>query len=77
MGETLLASVSALGTGVLSLLGVYLSNRRSSALIAYRLEQLERKQEVHNGVMERVYRIEGRMTEAEHDIRDLKGLVRE
>ncbi len=64
--------VVALITGLLSLCGVYFANRKSSALIAYRLEQLERKQDAHNNLIERTYKLEGRMTEAEHDIRDLK-----
>ena len=58
--------------GVLSFLGTYLSNRKSQALIAYRIEQLEKKQDRHNNLMERTFKLEGRMNEAEHDIRDLK-----
>ncbi|MBO7669575.1 MAG: hypothetical protein J6S60_03205 [Oscillospiraceae bacterium] len=64
--------VVALITGLLSLAGVYLANRKSSALIAYRIEQLEHKQDAHNKMIERVFKLEGRMDEAEHDIRDLK-----
>lgn len=65
--------IPAAVTGLLSLAGVYLANRKSSALIAYRLEQLEKKQDAHNNLIERTFKLEGRMTEAEHDIRDLKG----
>lgn len=72
MSQVLPALVSALITGGLSLLGVYLSNRKSQALIAYRLEELEKKVDKHNQVVERTYKLEGRMTEAEHDIRDIK-----
>lgn len=64
--------IVALITGLLSLAGVYLANRKSSALIAYRIEQLEHKQDAHNKMIERVFKLEGRMDEAEHDIRDLK-----
>ena len=73
MSEAWIAVISAVITGGLSLLGVYLSNRKSAALIAYRIEQLEKKQTVHNGIIERMYKVEGRLTEAEHDIRDMKG----
>ena len=66
------APISALITGVLSLIGVYFSNRKTTALIAYRLEQLEKKQDKHNNLIERTFKLEGRMDEAEHDIRDLK-----
>lgn len=72
MSEAWIAALSALATGVLSLIGVYIANRKSSALIGYRIEQLEKKVDIHNKVVERVYKLEGEMTEAQHDIRDIK-----
>ena len=60
-------------TALLSFLGVYLSNQKQTALMEYRLKKLEEKVDKHNQVVERTYRLEGRMDEAEHDIRDLKG----
>ncbi len=54
--------IVAVITGVLALVGtlagVYFSNRKSAALIAYRLEQLELKVNKHNNLVERVYRLE-------------------
>ena len=41
-----------------SLCGTYWANRRASALIAYRLEQLEQKVAKHNGLVERTYHLE-------------------
>lgn len=38
--------------------GAFLANRKSSALIAYRLEQLEKKVDKHNSVIERTYALE-------------------
>jgi hypothetical protein len=58
------------------LAGVYFANRKSSALIEYRLKELEKKVDKHNQVVERTYKLEGRMNEAEHDIRDLKGATK-
>ena len=57
MSETILV---ALVTGVLALLGTWLSNNKNAALIAYRLEQLEDKVSKHNQVVERTYRLEER-----------------
>ena len=68
--------VPAIITGLLSLAGVYFANRKSSALIEYRLKELEKKVDKHNQVVERTYKLEGRMNEAEHDIRDLKGATK-
>lgn len=73
MSDAVVAALSALGTGVLSLIGVYFANRKSSALIAYRLEQLEKKVDKHNKVVERTFILEGQVTELQHDVRDLKG----
>ncbi len=48
-------------------LGVYTSNRKQAALMAYRLEKLEAKVDKHNNLVERMYRIESRMDILEHD----------
>lgn len=62
-----------------TLTGAYLANRKASALIAYRLEELERKVDRHNTVIERTYELEKRaalVTEqlkvANHRIEDLE-----
>ena len=73
MSETWMAVLSALITGVLSLIGVYIANRKSSALIAYRLEELEKKVNKHNNLIERTYVLEGQVSELQHDVKDLKG----
>jgi len=72
MVDALVALGSAVITGVLSLIGVYMANRKSAALIEYRIKQLEDKVNKHNSVVERTFVLEGQMTEAMHDIRDLK-----
>lgn len=62
------AVISLLGTLGGTLGGILISNR----LTVYRLAQLEEKVNKHNHLVERMYRLEGRVTETEHDIRDLK-----
>lgn len=58
MIETVLvAALSLVGT----LAGAYFANRRSAALIAYRLEELEKKVNRHNSVIERTYALEKRV----------------
>ena len=63
----------AIIVGVLSLCGTlggaYLANKKSSALIAYRLEQLEEKVNKHNGVIERTYAIEQRVSVDEEKLK--------
>ena len=68
---------SAVIVGVLSFLGTCIGTiggiLASSKLTNFRLSELEEKVKQHNSVIERTYKLEGRMTEVEHDIRDLKG----
>ena len=82
MADWLMAALPAAVTGLLSLWGVYASNRKSAAVNDYRMEQieksigkLEQKQDKHNQMIERMYKLEGRMDEAEHDIRDIKNKI--
>lgn len=56
--EIVVAVLALAGT----LVGSFCSHRRSSALIAYRLEQLEKKVETHNQLVERTYRLEEQET---------------
>lgn len=77
MTETIIvALISFAGT----LCGAYFANRKSTALIAYRMEQLEKKVDKHNTVIERTYRLEEnekildeKMKVANHRIDDLEG----
>ena len=48
---------------------------RHQAVTDTKIEILTHKVERHNNMIERTYQLEGRMNEAEHDIRDLKGRV--
>ena len=72
MGEAILVAVLSLcGTLIGSIAGILTANK----LTNYRIEQLEKKVEKHNGVIERTFRLEGRMNETEHDVRELKSLA--
>ena len=47
--------------------------KKHQAVTDTKIDELTKKVEKHNNMIERVYQLEGRMTEAEHDIRDMKG----
>lgn len=71
----IIAVLSMVGT----LAGAHLANRKSSALIAYRLDKLEEKVDKHNSVIERTFKleeqaalIEERIKVANHRIEDLE-----
>lgn len=70
MSETIIVSViSLIGTLGGSLGGILVANK----LTNYRVEQLEKKVEKHNSIVERTFKLEGQVEELQHDIRDLKG----
>ncbi len=63
---TILVAVITAG---FAFLGVYVSNRKQTALVAYRLEKLEAKVDKHNNVVERVYKLESRLESLERSTR--------
>ena len=52
-----------------TLAGSYLANRKSTALIAYRLEQLEQKVSKHNNLVERTYKLEEHLAVVDESIK--------
>jgi len=59
--EEFIAIVVAVITAGFAYLGVYSSNRKQAALVAYRLEKLEEKVGKHNNLVERMYKLESRL----------------
>ena len=60
-----LAFAASVLTAFLSFLGVYFSNRKQTALMDYRLKELERKVDKHNQVVERTYKLEQKVEDLE------------
>ena len=79
MENIIVAVISVAGSLLVSIIS-YIANRKgareasetNSKLLDYRLKKLEEKQDKHNSMIERMYMIEGKVQELEHDIRDLK-----
>jgi hypothetical protein len=68
MSESIIVAILGFfGTIVGSGIGAYYS----ASLTAYRLEQLEKKVELHNNVVERVYELEKREALLEQHVEDL------
>ncbi|MBQ8263447.1 MAG: hypothetical protein IJY96_01575 [Oscillospiraceae bacterium] len=55
MTDTIMVALLSLAG---TLTGAYFANRKSTALVIYRLEQLENKVNKHNQVIERTYKLE-------------------
>lgn len=62
--------------GVLALIGTlggsYISHRKSISIIAYRLEQLEKKVDKHNKFAERMPVVEEQMKVVNHRLEDIE-----
>ena len=72
MGTIIVAVLSFAGTVIGTIGGIIATNK----LVTYRLEQLEKKVDLHNNAVERLFKVEGKMDEVQHDIKDLKAYHR-
>ena len=64
----IVAALALVGNVVVS----WISNRKSTALITYRIDQLETKVNKHNQLIERTYELEKHMTLVEHKIEEIE-----
>lgn len=72
MSTIIVALLSFAGTVIGTIGGIMATNK----LVTYRLEQLEKKVDLHNNAVERLFKVEGKMEEVQHDIKDLKAYHR-
>ncbi len=68
MGEIILALIAFAGTLVGTFGGIMTANRLSN----YRIEQLEKKVEKHNNLVERMFTVENSVKAAHHRIDELR-----
>lgn len=66
--EIIISLITLLGSALGTFGGIFVNSK----LTAYRIEQLEKKQDKHNAVIERTYRLEEQMKVANHRIDDLE-----
>lgn len=73
------AIIVAIVSGVFSLAGYLFGNYKSQSKTLYRIDQLEKKQDKHNTLIERMYSVEDRIhvlenkqAVADHRIKDLE-----
>ena len=62
----IVALLSLLGTAIGSVAGIITANK----MAMYRIEQLEKKVAAHNSLVERMYKVEGRVNVLENRRRD-------
>lgn len=74
MTSIITAIIGGVCVAVPSIIATISSNKKNAALITYRVDQLEKKVEKHNNVMERTFRIEEDIKHIKEDIKELKHL---
>lgn len=70
--EILSTIIPAVITAIAALLGTYIANRKSAALMEYRINQLERKVDLHNNLIDRTYKLEEQTAIQEEKINNLE-----
>ena len=70
--EIVVGLLSCAGTIVGTLGGIM----ATSKLTNYRLQELEKKQDKHNNLIERVFKVEGQVQENMDDIKEIKDKLR-
>lgn len=74
MGESIIVAII---TGVLTLIGVLISNSKSQAVTDTKLEELTREVRAHNNFAQRVPVIEEQIKVANHRIADIENELKE
>lgn len=64
--------MDAIIVAILSLIGTLAGSYGGTQLVKYRIDQLEKKVEKHNSIVERTYRLEEKVKVANHRIEDLE-----
>ena len=65
--------VVAIITGVVTLVGVVMSNSKSRAVMEVKIDALTQKVEKHNQLIERTYELERSVAVMRNDVESLKG----
>ena len=72
MEAIITAIIGGVCVAVPNIIATLTSNKRSTALITYRVNELEKKVEKHNSVVERTFRLEEDVKNMQDDIKDMK-----
>lgn len=72
MEVVIAACISAGVTLLICIINNKAEQSKTRALLEYKLDQLQKRVDLHNNVIERTYKLEGQMMECFHEIKDLK-----
>lgn len=69
MKEIIIAIISGLCVAVPSIIATISSNKKNYDLIVFRINQLDNKVKEHNNLIDRMYKVESRITLLEDEIK--------
>ena len=70
--ELAVAVVSGLCVAVPSVIATISANKKSSAITDFKIEELTKKVNLHNNLIDRMYHVESRVTVLEDEMKDRK-----
>lgn len=73
MEQILVAIISGLCVAIPSVVATIVNNNKNKGLIVYRIDELDTKVHEHNNLIDRMYKVENRVTLLEDNLKDIKG----
>jgi hydrogenase maturation factor len=70
--ELTVAIVSGLCVAIPSVIATITANKKSSAITDFKIEELTKKVNIHNNLIDRMYKVETRVAVIEDEIKDRK-----
>lgn len=69
MIEIIIAIISGLCVAIPSIIATISSNKKSNDLVIYRIDELDKKVHEHNNLIDRMYKVENRVTLLEDEVK--------
>lgn len=69
MQEIIIAVISGLCVAIPSIIATVSSNKKNNDLVLYRINELDKKVHEHNSLIDRMYKVESRVTLLEDDLK--------
>lgn len=70
--QIIVAIISGLCVAIPSIVATISSNKKNNDLVLYRINQLDTKVHEHNNLIDRMYRVESRVTLLEDNIKEVQ-----
>lgn len=70
--ELYIALIGGLCTAIPTIITTILSNNKNKTLLTYRIDQLEIEQKKHNNLIDRMYKVENRVTLLEDEMKGVR-----